>query len=262
VRSLLECPVEERFMGTDKKTQASISMTVVVRQICMLFALILLIGCTTANAPFVSNAPQKTTYTYSDSYNRVWGVVTSALHSEDLSLHVIDKDSGVMSGVKRLEPSTMDMLMNYSARLAVNVSVQRIGNGVEVRINSINERKHEEHDWRPAGAADAFSATLFEAINRQLSVSSDNSVTSQPSSQGTIANTESNARAVTPDRQGLQKIQTMLNDLGYSAGVADGIMGKNTSSAIKAFQQDHGLNATGSLDDQTVEKLKAIWVNS
>lgn len=43
----------------------------------------------------------------------------------------------------------------------------------------------------------------------------------------------------------VQAIQHKLNELGYEAGTADGLMGRGTRSAIIAFQQDNGLVADG-----------------
>ncbi|QXR35337.1 peptidoglycan-binding protein [Alcaligenes aquatilis] len=43
----------------------------------------------------------------------------------------------------------------------------------------------------------------------------------------------------------VQAIQRKLNELGYEAGAADGLMGRRTRSAISAFQRDSGLVADG-----------------
>jgi peptidoglycan hydrolase-like protein with peptidoglycan-binding domain len=45
----------------------------------------------------------------------------------------------------------------------------------------------------------------------------------------------------------VRNMQMLLNDLGYDAGVEDGIMGSRTRSAIRAYQQNHGLVADGQL---------------
>ena len=43
----------------------------------------------------------------------------------------------------------------------------------------------------------------------------------------------------------VQAIQSKLNELGYSAGTPDGLMGRDTRSAILAFQRNNGLVADG-----------------
>lgn len=54
----------------------------------------------------------------------------------------------------------------------------------------------------------------------------------------------------------VQAIQRKLNELGYEAGTADGLMGRGTRSAIIAFQQDRGLAATGVADQALLLQLQ------
>ena len=46
-------------------------------------------------------------------------------------------------------------------------------------------------------------------------------------------------------------LQTRLNELNYSAGVADGIYGNGTFAAVKEFQKKNGLETTGIADVET-----------
>ena len=57
----------------------------------------------------------------------------------------------------------------------------------------------------------------------------------------------------------VQAIQRKLNELGYNAGTADGLMGMGTRSAILAFQRDNGLVADG---NPTSALLQLITVSS
>jgi peptidoglycan hydrolase-like protein with peptidoglycan-binding domain len=59
----------------------------------------------------------------------------------------------------------------------------------------------------------------------------------------------------TPDAT-VQAIQRKLNELGYDAGTADGLMGRGTRSAVIAFQQDRGLAATGVADQALLLQLQ------
>jgi hypothetical protein len=52
-------------------------------------------------------------------------------------------------------------------------------------------------------------------------------------------------------------IQRALNALGYNAGPADGILGRQTESALRAFQHAEGLPETGVADPPTVDMLVA-----
>lgn len=51
-------------------------------------------------------------------------------------------------------------------------------------------------------------------------------------------------------------LQIDLNALGYACGTADGIFGPKTSSAVKVFQKDHGLEVDGIVGKQTRTALE------
>ncbi|MEX2199861.1 MAG: peptidoglycan-binding protein [Dongiaceae bacterium] len=55
----------------------------------------------------------------------------------------------------------------------------------------------------------------------------------------------------------VRNMQMLLNDLGYSAGVEDGIMGSRTRSAIRAYQQDHGITTDGQLSRVLFDRIVA-----
>jgi peptidoglycan hydrolase-like protein with peptidoglycan-binding domain len=51
--------------------------------------------------------------------------------------------------------------------------------------------------------------------------------------------------------------QEMLNQAGYSPGAVDGVFGPNTTSATQEFQKANGIPATGTVNAQTYEAMKA-----
>jgi len=53
----------------------------------------------------------------------------------------------------------------------------------------------------------------------------------------------------------VKSIQSVLNNLGYDAGPADGIMGSKTREAIRLYQQDHDLPVTGKLNSDSKKIL-------
>ena len=53
----------------------------------------------------------------------------------------------------------------------------------------------------------------------------------------------------------VKSIQNVLNNLGYDAGPADGIMGPKTREAIKLYQRDHDLPVTGQLNSNSKKIL-------
>lgn len=53
----------------------------------------------------------------------------------------------------------------------------------------------------------------------------------------------------------IHRVQTILDQLGYDPGVADGVWGKKTSDAVKKYQEDNDLPGTGELDISTKKAL-------
>jgi len=63
---------------------------------------------------------------------------------------------------------------------------------------------------------------------------------------------ESNA----PKPARVMAMQQALKDKGYAPGPIDGVMGRQTASALKKYQQTENLNVTGQMDAETAAKLK------
>lgn len=53
-------------------------------------------------------------------------------------------------------------------------------------------------------------------------------------------------------------VQLALRALGFDPGPVDGVMGANTASALRKFQNSRGLPATGQMDAQTIDALKSL----
>ncbi|SMF18622.1 Peptidoglycan-binding (PGRP) domain of peptidoglycan hydrolases-containing protein [Tistlia consotensis] len=61
--------------------------------------------------------------------------------------------------------------------------------------------------------------------------------------------------AVTEDRETVRKVQQALNDRGYDAGPADGVMGGKTRDAIRTFQSDAQQPMTSRIDGKLLSAL-------
>lgn len=59
----------------------------------------------------------------------------------------------------------------------------------------------------------------------------------------------------TTSKVDIKDVQTALKNAGYYSGKVDGIKGRNTKRAIKAFQRDHGLVSDGVAGKKTWELL-------
>lgn len=53
-------------------------------------------------------------------------------------------------------------------------------------------------------------------------------------------------------------VQERLNNLGYYCGEVDGVVGRMTRQALRAFQSDNGLDMSGQPDAATIDKLKTV----
>lgn len=53
----------------------------------------------------------------------------------------------------------------------------------------------------------------------------------------------------------VERAQKALKQMGHDPGPVDGVMGAQTSAALKAYQKKQGLSVTGQLDAETAAKL-------
>jgi hypothetical protein len=62
----------------------------------------------------------------------------------------------------------------------------------------------------------------------------------------------------TVDKKTILQAQSQLKQLGYNPGPIDGLWGAKTRRAVKSFQQDNSLPATGNLDPATLRQLMPV----
>ena len=80
----------------------------------------------------------------------------------------------------------------------------------------------------------------------------------QPSRpQPAPASTQQPAPAVSVENMTIFEMQERLNELGYKLGTVDGVSGPRTVEALKKFQSDNKLPPTGTIDPETIRKLRS-----
>jgi murein L,D-transpeptidase YcbB/YkuD len=83
-------------------------------------------------------------------------------------------------------------------------------------------------------------------------------VTTLPPSATTTTVARPTIQEGTPDTGSTTALQTKLAQLGYNVGTPDGVFGPGTTTAVKQFQTDKKLPATGVVDAATW----AAWVGA
>ncbi|WP_138496138.1 S41 family peptidase [Paenibacillus pinistramenti] len=92
-----------------------------------------------------------------------------------------------------------------------------------------------------------------KGINPDIAVNQPAYFSVAPISKETTLSYDSNSDDV-------KSAQTMLIGLGYKPGREDGYFSKGTAAAVKKFQQDHNLTASGSIDAKTAEQIESALV--
>ncbi len=60
----------------------------------------------------------------------------------------------------------------------------------------------------------------------------------------------------------IMELQKILNELGYNAGIPDGIMGSDTRKAIRKYQKERKMKSSGNLDKQTAVSVYSEYCGS
>jgi peptidoglycan hydrolase-like protein with peptidoglycan-binding domain len=113
---------------------------------------------------------------------------------------------------------------------------------------SKSERADETGTPLPKGSP--YAGTVEKG--KSSSADSGMDTSTSPSARGT-SSTSRMARG--GSAANVKEAQQALKDKGYDPGPVDGVMGSKTKEAIKSFQSASNLQATGTLDAQTADKL-------
>lgn len=113
------------------------------------------------------------------------------------------------------------------------------------------------------GASTGMAANAESRPTPSTSASGSTSTSTSPSRDNSVAMNHPSSssgskmqgtRMMSRDEY-LRAVQESLNDQGYDAGKVDGKWGPKTAAALKKFQGDHGLQANGQIDAQTISAL-------
>lgn len=133
-----------------------------------------------------------------------------------------------------------------SASLSKGEASPPVGTGDKVELSAAPAAKEVAPDTRPA--------PLQPAQEPRKTIVA----TGAPPSNLVAPGTETQAKAdyVSATGELVLEIQMKLAALGYAPGPLDGALRSRTRDAIRAFQEDAGLEATGAIDPGLLERLR------
>jgi len=112
------------------------------------------------------------------------------------------------------------------------------------------------------GSTGATGGTTGTAGAAAGSADADYADEEETSGAGGTAATEAGAsagdtvRVSELDSQAVRQIQEALNEAGHDVGEVDGVWGQRTAEALRKFQEEQNLEASGELDQETIAALE------
>ena len=97
------------------------------------------------------------------------------------------------------------------------------------------------------------TSTTTTTTTSTTNPSTTDKATTETATTATAENTKAAKIHLTPSV--IRAAQQKLNDAGYQSGMPDGKLGPQTRAAIRKYQQDQGMKASGTLDQGTLSKL-------
>lgn len=226
--------------------------------------------------PRTYSAPKE--YTFTVSYDKAWRGVVRAI-SDGNRIITLDKGSGLivteyLTINKEILTMFQTALFGRTYKNSYSLNLYEEGPGrtnIRVRSNLMMEQfalynRERRVPWFEAYMRqDLFGKIcgyLYNDIQRcerlfpRFQDSAGVAEFQEPeySSVGVVSSGVTTG-SVALSRKLIMEAQTALSDAGYNPGMADGIMGRRTRSAVEHFQSDQGLYTTGELDQQTLFAL-------
>ena len=174
-------------------------------------------------------------------------------------------NKGVKTDVKTLPPAEgVDMRLNDRGDAVADLQSQLklLGfytGSITGEFNSATEKALKNFQKEHALTVDGVAGKKTNALLAALTAGKGGA-SSAPAAQPTVQPAGITAQNVVVMREGTKgvavtNLQQRLKELGYLTDQADGVVGKNTMNAVKAFQQKNGLTADGIAGLETQQKL-------
>ena len=167
------------------------------------------------------------------------------------------------SGVKLFQDNGGDMVVSLSSRAAAEASpsadprIASVPRPVTDVVRDAQQALRERGYYR--GVVDGVVGPITEAAVRGFQRDQNLPVTGRLDTQ-TVQNllNEAPVPSASPSTSPLTDVQMAQRELrlrGYYTGPIDGVIGPQTTAAVRGYQRDHNLSATGRLDARTMRSL-------
>lgn len=121
---------------------------------------------------------------------------------------------------------------------------------------AMDEQRQEEEYFGPQEQVEETDETVQQQQEEDVEMQDEFDIGEDTAMQGEEAAVEDKPWAdqqVALDK--VEQVQEELNNKGFNAGNTDGLIGPNTSSALKNFQEANDLTASGELNQETIDAL-------
>lgn len=211
---------------------------------------ILLVGCA---AP----PPLKQEFAFSNTSAEAFDCALFAARDIGLSIKSTDAVSGVFLA-DRLQLNAGGML--GGSEQSFNFSVDK-----QLKVVSIRAEGFDSLGLDQSAKLRKFIDEFQSSFKKRCAVSTSRveaAPTIAPPPSLTVQPAKPNASEPLPrETMTTVEVQTRLIGLGYLKGRADGIIGNNTTDALRRFQKANGIDVTGNVDGDTISRLRAAKSN-
>jgi peptidoglycan hydrolase-like protein with peptidoglycan-binding domain len=167
--------------------------------------------------------------------------------------------TGTLAISSTLAAQTMDRPGDRNAQMQMQAGAQQAQLSEE-QVRQLQEALNAE-GFDP-GPIDGIWGPMTESALRNYQEARGFDATGHPDEETIIAlGIEPGAIPADAERhagltpEDVRDVQQALSDAAYHPGPVDGVWGPMTEDALRAYQEDKGLQATGQLDSETVEAL-------
>ena len=224
-------------------------LKVIIKLVTVLLISCLLTAC--AGIPLVDPV-KNTNWQAPARFNSttVYNMALRAISQEGVQVTSTDRKAGVIT-VKKVAQGP---LTKIPSEFSIKIIVSRTGGRVVLSTTSYITDVGKVFTY--SFTINSFYNNLFTGLNihnaNEMYIDkSDSSLRGQKVENTTY-------KPVVKSDPLVKEMQQLLNRAGYNVGVADGLSGSKTRSAVSSFQQNMGLPVNGQLNTKTVQALRAM----